>query len=98
MGSAGSLKTEKVFTRILSEKPEWNQKMHVFLVKSWEGEPQESEEMKPQWFDVKDIPFDTMWPDDKHWLPMVLAGKKVEGKFNLVNEGAQIDGFDIREI
>ena len=80
------------------DKPEWNQKMHVFLVKSWEGEPQESEEMKPQWFDVKDIPFDTMWPDDKHWLPMVLAGKKVEGKFNLVNEGAQIDGFDIREI
>ena len=80
------------------DKPEWNQKMHVFLVKSWEGEPQESEEMRPQWFDIKDIPFDAMWPDDKHWLPMVLAGKKVEGKFNLVNEGAHIDDFDIREV
>lgn len=80
------------------DKPEWNQKMHIFLVKNWEGEPQESEEMKPQWFDVKNIPFDAMWPDDKHWLPMVLAGKKVEGKFDFVNEGAHIDGFDIREI
>ena len=80
------------------DKPEWNQKMHVFLVKSWEGEPQESEEMRPQWFDIKDIPFDAMWPDDKHWLPMVLAGKKVEGKFNLANEGAHIDLFYIREV
>ena len=80
------------------DNPGWNQKMHIFMVKNWKGEPQESEEMKPQWFDVKDIPFDAMWPDDKHWLPMVLAGKKVEGEFNLANEGAHIDGFDIREV
>lgn len=80
------------------DKPEWNQKMHIFLVKNWNGEAQESEEMKPQWFDINKIPFDAMWPDDKHWLPMVLAGKKVEGSFNFVNEGAQIDGFDIREV
>ena len=80
------------------DKPEWDQHVHIFTVRSWEGEPQESEEMKPQWFDIKDIPFDAMWPDDKHWLPMVLAGKKVEGEFNLINEGANIDDFDIREI
>lgn len=80
------------------DKPEWNQKMHIFLVKNWEGEPQESEETRPEWFDIKDIPFDTMWPDDKHWLPIVLAGKKVEGRFGFVNEGANINDFDIREI
>ena len=80
------------------DKPEWNQKMHIFMVKSWDGEVQESEEMKPQWFDIKDIPFETMWLDDKHWLPMVLAGKKVEGHFNLIDEGSQIDEFDIREV
>ena len=50
------------------------------------------------WFDIKDIPFDAMWPDDKHWLPMVLAGKKVEGHFNLINEGANVNGFNIREV
>lgn len=80
------------------DKPEWNQHMHVFLVNDWQGEPKESEEMKPQWFDIKDIPFESMWPDDKHWLPAVLAGKKVEGKFYFVNEGAQINDFDIREV
>ena len=80
------------------DKPEWNQHMHIFLVKNWEGEPKESEEMMPKWYSQNEIPFDAMWPDDKHWLPMVLAGKKVEGRFNFINEGAQIDGFDIREI
>lgn len=80
------------------DNQDWNQKMHVFMVSAWEGEPQESEEMKPQWFDIDKIPFDSMWSDDKHWLPLVLAGKRVEAKFNFINEGANIDDFDIREI
>lgn len=80
------------------DKPEWNQYMHIFLVRDWQGEPKESEEMRPQWFDIKDIPFEDMWSDDKHWLPAVLAGKKVEGKFYFVNEGSKIDDFDIREV
>ena len=80
------------------DKSEWDQEMHIFLVKDWQGEPKESEEMMPKWYSQNEIPFDTMWLDDKHWLPIVLAGKKVEGKFNFINEGAQIDGYDIREI
>ena len=80
------------------DKPEWNQHMHIFLVKDWKGEPKESEEMMPKWYSHDEVPFEDMWQDDKHWLPMVLAGKKVEGRFNFINEGAQIDGFDIREV
>ena len=80
------------------DKEGWDQEMHVFLVKDWQGESQESEEMKPQWFNIKEIPFDSMWPDDKHWLPAVLAGKKIEGHFNFINGGSNIDGFDIREV
>lgn len=80
------------------DKPEWNQKMHIFLIKNWDGEAQESEELKPQWFGLNEIPYDNMWADDKHWLPMVLAGKKIEGRFDFINEGKNIDGFDIREI
>lgn len=80
------------------DKPEWDQHVHIFTARSWEGEPQESEEMMPQWYKHSEIPFELMWADDKYWLPMVLAGKKVEGRFNFINEGANIDGFDIREI
>lgn len=63
------------------EKPEWNQIVHVFVAKSWSGEPKESDEMIPAWMPEKELPFDKMWVDDKHWLPHVLAGKFVNGAF-----------------
>lgn len=97
---ADPAKMEKVGTVefYFRDRPEWDQEMHIFLVKDWKGEPKESEEMMPKWYSHEEIPFGAMWADDKHWLPMVLAGKKVQGKFNFINEGAQIGGFDIREI
>lgn len=55
--------------------------VHVFRAHDFTGEPSESEEMKPQWFDVAEVPLDKMWPDDKYWLPVFLAGKKFKGKF-----------------
>lgn len=60
---------------------EWDQDVHVFLVKNWEGIPVESEEMLPQWFKIKDIPFEQMWDDDRFWLPEVLEGKKLKAQF-----------------
>ncbi len=64
-----------------SHNPSWNQQVHVYLSEVWEKEPQESEEMKPEWFRVEDIPYDMMWPDDKFWLPLVLSGKTVKAAF-----------------
>ena len=55
--------------------------VHVFRSDTFSGEPIESEEMKPQWFPVSEIPFDTMWPDDRYWLPLCLKGEKFKGKF-----------------
>lgn len=55
--------------------------VHVFCVKKFEGEPQESNEMKPQWFAVNAIPYEQMWSDDVYWLPLLLRGEKFEGKF-----------------
>jgi hypothetical protein len=42
--------------------------------------------MRPQWFTIDAIPYDEMWPDDIHWLPVFLAGKKFRTKF-LFGEG-----------
>ena len=55
--------------------------VHIFSIDSYEGEPKESEEMKPQWFDISELPFDKMWPDDTYWLPFFLGGKKFKGRF-----------------
>lgn len=54
--------------------------VHIFNVKKFSGLPKESEEMRPQWFDINEIPYDSMWPDDKHWLPLFLHNKKFKGK------------------
>lgn len=55
--------------------------VHIFHVGDFSGEPRESEEMRPQWFNVEKIPYEIMWPDDIHWLPLFLNGKKFKGSF-----------------
>ncbi len=62
-------------------KKDWNQDVHVFFTNDWQGEPKETEEMKPKWFKIKDIPFNQMWPDDKYWLPRVLNGERIKAEF-----------------
>lgn len=59
----------------------WHMFVYAYLCDEWEGEPSESEEMKPKWFHIEDIPYGDMWDDDEFWLPYVLEGKKVTGEF-----------------
>jgi mutator protein MutT len=56
---------------------------HVYVAETWEGEPAETEEMRPEWFDTDKIPYDSMWPDDIYWLPIMLEGKLFKGKIIL---------------
>jgi 8-oxo-dGTP diphosphatase/2-hydroxy-dATP diphosphatase len=74
--------------------------MHLFKVNGYSGELVESDEMKPQWFHVDDIPFDEMWSDDKHWLPLLLDGKKFRGKFIFGEQGKILEHFleEVEEI
>ncbi|MDB5166169.1 MAG: 7,8-dihydro-8-oxoguanine triphosphatase [Candidatus Saccharibacteria bacterium] len=60
---------------------EQNMQLHVFVCRQWEGEPAESEEMAPEWFNIKEIPYDKMWHDDIVWFPSVIAGSKLLGRF-----------------
>lgn len=55
--------------------------VHVFEIKEYEGEPKETEEMKPEWFEFDKIPYTDMWPDDEYWLPIFLEGKKFKAAF-----------------
>ena len=75
-----------------SKVPEWNQKVHVFFSKSWDGSPKESEEMLPKWFAIKDMPIYKMWNDDPHWLPHTISGKKIKAEFTFGEDNESITG------
>ncbi len=53
----------------------------VFMTEIYEGKLTETDEAKPMWVKVDEIPFDEMWEDDQFWLPQVLAGDTFEGYF-----------------
>ena len=62
--------------------------VYVYLAKSWNGEPTESEEMSPQWFTPVNIPYEQMWSDDKLWLPRILNGELLKGSFDFADDGS----------
>ena len=56
-------------------------KMHIFVAIRHVGEPKESDEMRPQWFDTDKLPLNEMWSSDAHWLPQIIAGQSAKGEF-----------------
>lgn len=67
---------------------------HIFIARTWHNEPQESDEMTPQWFSLDAIPYDDMWDDDKHWLPRILAGERFTGTVVFDSEGKKVQTMD----
>ena len=62
------------------KKPDWT--AEVFTTTDFEGELKESEEGRLEWFRNSKLPLDLMWEDDRHWLPLLVRGKKFRGTFN----------------
>lgn len=60
--------------------------IHTYVCTAWDGDPEETEEMAPRWFKTAEIPYDEMWQDDRYWIPLVLAGKKLETQFTFDHE------------
>lgn len=55
--------------------------VHIFRATKFSGEPLETEEMRPQWFEIRDIPYEKMWADDIFWMPLLIEGKIFKGEF-----------------
>ena len=68
-----------------------NMQVHAYFASDWEGDPIETEEMAPQWFALKDIPYTEMWEDDSVWLPLVLQNKKLTSRFTFDTDNHMLD-------
>lgn len=84
-------------TFLFKDNPVWNQEVHVFFIQDWQGQESETEEMSPQWFAVNSLPYETMWQDDKEWLPLALAGKTVQGEFLFNSDGSVMETWQVQE-
>lgn len=80
------------------DKEGWDMLVHVFFAYTWKGEPTESEEMRPQWFPISEIPYDEMWLDDKYWLMDAIKGKKLKAKFYFKGAGEGVEKYEVKEV
>ncbi|THU80652.1 hypothetical protein K435DRAFT_695245 [Dendrothele bispora CBS 962.96] len=55
----------------------------IYRGEAYEGiekDVRETDEMRPEWFDIDKIPYDKMWEDDVFWMPMLLDKKWFWGR------------------
>lgn len=71
--------------------------VHVYKTTDWIGTCVETDEMRPIWFDINELPLEKMWPDDEFWLPKVMAGKKVLCRFDYDDDDDTIIDYEVNE-
>jgi mutator protein MutT len=80
-----------------TDLPDVHHYCHVYTATEWDGEPAETEEMRPQWFDLDKIPYDAMWPDDELWLPTLLEGKPFKATI-IINPDDTVQKCDVNTV
>ena len=54
---------------------------HVYRADDFSGTPTETDEATPVWTALDEIPWQRMWEDDRHWLPLVIVRRTFIGSF-----------------
>lgn len=53
----------------------------VYVTKDYTGVEKETDEAKPFWCNLNEIPYNNMWEDDIVWIPEVINGRFFRGYF-----------------
>ncbi len=51
----------------------------IYQADDYVGQPQTTAEAVPEWYELDSLPYDEMWEDDRHWLPLLIGGSRFEG-------------------
>jgi 8-oxo-dGTP pyrophosphatase MutT (NUDIX family) len=98
LASKSDLEKKAVIDFNFPFKTEYSQRVHVYFAGRWFGEPRETVEMKPEYFDMNAIPYGKMWDSDRIWLPQLIAGKKINAFFVWKEDNKTVDTYMIYEI
>ncbi|MFH1620829.1 MAG: 8-oxo-dGTP diphosphatase [Patescibacteria group bacterium] len=91
----GKLEPRGIIEFVFEGKSEDGQECHVFVTDDIRGEITETEEMKPQWFLLGEVPYQDMWEDDSIWLSGVLNGGRVNKRFYFDREMKMLRNEDM---
>ena len=62
----------------------------MFTAERWQGEPHESDEIAPQWFEIDRLPFAQMWDDARFWLPQLLGGQRLSAEIVFADDNQTV--------
>lgn len=68
---------------VFPARSEWDMSTRIFTAGNFTGEPSETEEIAPGWFDLDALPVSDMWQDAEHWLPPMLTGRRLAVRITL---------------
>lgn len=85
-----------LFHYLFKNRPDWDQDVTLFVVKDYNWEFFETEEMKPEWFNLENIPYDKMWEDDVIWLPRIINWESVEYDFRFNEDWKIVEYKEIK--
>jgi 8-oxo-dGTP diphosphatase len=96
--SVRSIQNHGVLTFTFGSQDSGKLVVHVFSTQDFEGSIRANDEGLLQWFAFADIPYHSMWLDDRYWLPLMLNGKRFQGVFHFNQEGTVIREWNLSEI
>ena len=79
-----------VLTFYFGDATEPTYTVHVCSTERFEGDPRASKEGRLEWFRDDRLPYDRMFPDERHWVPHLLAGRRFQGTFRLSDDLTQL--------
>jgi 8-oxo-dGTP diphosphatase len=85
-----------VLTFIFKGDPSHHLLVHVYSTSRFTGDVRGGAEGRLRWYSERSLPFDRMWPDDRHWVPAVLDGATLEGRVYFDATGDKLLRWSLR--
>ena len=71
---------------------------YEYYTTRFNGRPQETAHIKPEWFEMDEIPYSQMPADDAVWYPPFLDGKLQRGKFHFTRDIKTLLHYEVYEV